>query len=154
MRRNNTDLYSDNSIYTNRDPSTYISRSYTAMILSAIIPGLGQIYLHHVVKGCFIFFIFVSAVVLLYMNSYPVKELSDLFQFQLRETNNTSLNTDSEHDNSIQLWTYENGKTLMFRPSWILKITAFLQGLICWIYAVFDGWRGRPEYSIAISEND
>lgn len=154
MQKNNTDLHTDNSIYTDRNTSTYLSRSYIAMILSAFIPGLGQIYLHQVAKGCFIFFLFVSAIGLFYINSYPVKELDDLFRLQPKETNHTFLNTDSNEDNSIPIWTLENGKTLMFRPTWFLKVTAVIQALICWIYAMYSGWCGRPEMSVATSELD
>ncbi|MCY4402949.1 MAG: DUF5683 domain-containing protein [Candidatus Poribacteria bacterium] len=158
MHKNNTDIHSGNSIYTHRNTQIYTSRSYVAMILSAFIPGLGQIYLHQVAKGCFIFFLFVSALGLFYINSYPVRELDDLLRFQPKETNNnssnSSLNTDTDHDNSIQIWTLEDGKTLMFRPSWFLKVTAVLQALICWIYAMYSGWYGRSEMSVATSEFD
>lgn len=158
MPKNNTDLHTDNSIYTDRNTSTYTSRSYVAMILSAFIPGLGQVYLHQVAKGCFIFFLFLSAIGLFYINSYPVKDLDDLLRFRPKGSNstssNTSLNTDTDHDISIQIWTLENGKTLMFRPTWFLKVTAVLQALICWIYAVYSGWCGKPEMSVATSEFD
>ena len=33
-------------------------------------------------------------------------------------------------------------KKLMYRPSWKFKISGFIQGVILWIYAIYDGWKG------------
>ena len=158
MEKYATDHRSGNSIYSNRQVPPTPTRSYTAMILSVFFPGLGQIYLHKILKGFFIFVGFASAIGLFYLNSYPVRGWEDLTRFQhleyKRTSSNDTVNSDSDLDNSIQLWTLDNGKTLMFRPSWILKVTASIQALFCWIYAVYDGWRGRPDTFIDTLEYD
>ncbi len=125
-------------------------RSYTAMILSGIIPGLGQLYLHRLIKAFIVFFIFLTGVVLFYLNSYPVRELSDLFKFQ-SDASSGFVAGDSDDmviDNAIQLWTFDDGKSLWFRPSMFLKVTALLQIVLCWFYAVYDGWRVEHEIDI------
>lgn len=109
------------------------ARSYVAMILSAILPGLGQLYLSQYVKGVIIFLIFGSALALFYLNSLPVQEWRDLTRFKEE--------TQSLYE--IHLWTFDNGEQLMFRPSWKLKISSSIQAVLCWLYAVGDGWRGR-----------
>ena len=43
----------------------------------------------------------------------------------------------------IHIWTFDDGEKLMYRPSWKFKITASIQVVLCWLYAVGDGWRGR-----------
>ena len=122
-------------------------RSYTAMILSCIIPGWGQLYLHRLIKAFIVFFIYSFGIVLFYLNSYPVNEFSDLLQFH----SNSSLGIvksdtdDSVFENAVQLWTFDDGKALWFRPSMLLKVTALIQIVCCWIYAVYDGWRVEHE---------
>lgn len=118
---------SNNPVYT---------RSFVAMVLSAILPGLGQLYLSQFVKGVVIFLIFGSALALFYLNSLPVKEWRDLMRFKpAAEETQTSY--------EIHLWTFDDGERLMFRPSWKLKISSSIQAVLCWLYAVGDGWRGR-----------
>ena len=129
---------SNNPVYT---------RSFVAMVLSAILPGLGQLYLSQFVKGVVIFLIFGSALALFYLNSLPVKEWRDLMRFK------PVANEDAKSDNAgtdetqpsyeIYLWTFDDGERLMFRPSWKLKISSSIQAVLCWLYAVGDGWRGR-----------
>ena len=111
-----------------------VSRSYVAMILSALLPGLGQLYLAQFVKGVIIFFIFASALLLFYVNSLPVTEWSDLLRFS---------SVVQEQPYEIHIWTFDDGEKLMYRPSWKFKITASIQAVLCWLYAVSDGWRGR-----------
>ena len=38
-------------------------------------------------------------------------------------------------------------KKLMYRPSWKFKISGFIQGIIFWTYAIFDGWKGRRGFN-------
>ena len=38
-------------------------------------------------------------------------------------------------------------KKLMYRPSWKFKISGFIQGIILWIYAIYDGWKGRRGFN-------
>lgn len=122
-------------------------RSYTAMILSIIIPGLGQLYLHRLIKAFILFFIFLTGVILFYLNSYPVRELGDLLRFQSNAGSGfvASQSGDMDIENAIQLWTFDDGKSLWFRPSVFLKITALIQFLLCWIYGIYDGWRVEHE---------
>lgn len=157
MQESTSDIHSDNISAEKQDPSVP-TRSYSAMVLSALLPGLGQIYLGQFVKGCIILFVFVSAIAIFYINSYPVRGWQDLVRFQPAAQTKTSTqdNTDTEttSERSIPLWTLDNGKTLMFRPSWILKVTASLQAIVCWIYAVSAGWRGRRKSIIESLETN
>ena len=149
MPESASNLHSNN-ISEDRQNSLIPARSYAAMILSVILPGLGQIYLGRFIKGCIILFVFVSAIALFYLNSYPVKGWSDLARFgpatQTETSTHDNADTEIDSERSIHLWTLDSGKKLMFRPSWILKITASIQAIICWIYAVRDGWRGRSQF--------
>ena len=38
-------------------------------------------------------------------------------------------------------------KKLMYRPSWKVKISGFIQGITFWIYAIYDGWKGRRGFN-------
>lgn len=124
-------------------------RSFPAMILSAVFPGLGQMYLGQYFKAVFILIGFFSALGFFYLNSYPVNEWKDLLQFSTLSYSSKILHTKTEekpnHEGSIKLWTLDDGKILMYRPSWKLKITSTIQGLIFWIYAVSTGWKGKPK---------
>ena len=153
-----TDLHPDSDITANRQGQPHPPRSYTAMILSALVPGLGQIYLGRFVKGCVIFFVFASAIGIFYINSYPVQGWRDLIPFgpdaQSETSTNDKADAETDSERSILLWTLDSGKKLMFRPSWILKVTSSIQAIVCWIYAVRDGWRGRRKSSIDQLETD
>ena len=123
------------------------ARSYVAMVLSAILPGLGQLYLTAFVKGVVIFLVFASAVALFYVNSLPVTEWGDLLRFHT-VTRGDAGSEDTSADEAmkpyeIHIWTFDNGEKLMYRPSWKFKISSAVQGVLCWLYAVGDGWRGR-----------
>ena len=146
MRESASQYQSD----TNQQMQASPPRSYTAMILSGIIPGLGQLYLHRLIKAFIVFFIFLTGVVLFYLNSYPVRELSDLLRFQSNSGSGfvADDSDDAVVENAIQLWTFDDGKSLWFRPSLILKVTALIQMLLCWIYAVYDGWRAEHEIDV------
>ena len=61
-------------------------RSYRAMLLSIIIPGLGQIYLRKILKGIIIFLGIISAIMLIYANSLPVTSWHDLIRIDRSET--------------------------------------------------------------------
>lgn len=123
------------------------TRSYVAMILSAILPGLGQLYLGQFLKGFIIFLIFASAFGIFYLNSMPVKEWRDLVRFKpIPQAETTTDNTEDSEKSAgyaIHIWTFDDGEKLMYRPSWKLKISGSLQGILCWLYAIGDGWRGR-----------
>ena len=51
-------------------------RSYRAMLMSMIIPGLGQFYLRKLFKGVMIFIGIILAIVLIYANSLTCDELA------------------------------------------------------------------------------
>lgn len=123
------------------------SPSYAAMVLSAILPGLGQLYLGQSAKGIIILIVFASALGLFYLNSLPVTEWSDLMRFKpvAKESTTADSTEGSEGQESyaIHIWTFDDGEQLMYRPSWKLKISASIQGILCWFYAVVDGRRGR-----------
>ena len=61
-------------------------RSYRAMLMSMIIPGLGQIYLRKLFKGVIIFIGIILAIVLIYANSLPVTSWRDLIRLDRTET--------------------------------------------------------------------
>ena len=61
------------------------TRSYPALLLSIIIPGLGQIYLRKILKGIIIFIGVISAIALIYANSLPVTSWSDLVRLDRTE---------------------------------------------------------------------
>ena len=123
------------------------NRSYVAMVLSAILPGLGQLYLGQFLKGFIIFLIFASALGIFYLNSMPVKEWHDLARFKppAKEDVSTDETENAQKDSAyaIHIWTFDDGEKLMYRPSWKLKISGSIQGILCWLYAIGDGWRGR-----------
>jgi hypothetical protein len=117
------------------------------MVLSAILPGLGQLYLAQFAKGAIIFLVFASALALFYLNSLPVTEWRDLMRFKPAAKENTNgdsgVTDETQHPYEIHLWTFDDGERLMYRPSWKFKISSSIQAMLCWLYAVGDGWRGR-----------
>lgn len=158
MRQESTSDLRADDITANRQEPPISSRSYTAMVLSAFLPGLGQLYLGNFLKGFVILFVFVSAIGIFYLNSYPVNEWGDLLRFRTTSQAETAAkdktNTETGSDDSIPIWTLDNGETLMFKPSWILKVTSSIQAIICWIYAVSDGLRGRRKIVMSSHEID
>ena len=61
-------------------------RSYRAILLSMILPGLAQIYLRKPLKGVIILLGLASSVVLIYANSLPVTSWRDLIRLDRAET--------------------------------------------------------------------
>ena len=61
------------------------TRSFRAMLMSMIIPGLGQIYLRKLFKGVIIFIGIILAIVLIYANSLPVTSWRDLIRLDRNE---------------------------------------------------------------------
>ena len=143
--------YTDSSNSGNSPGASAPARSYLAMLLSAILPGLGQLYLGQFLKGFILFLIFASALGIFYLNSMPVKEWRDLTEFKpaAKDETTTDNTEDSQEQPSyaIHIWTFDDGEKLMYRPSWKLKISASVQGVLCWLYAVGTGWRGRHRRS-------
>lgn len=139
--------YTESSNSGNSPGASAPARSYVAMLLSAILPGLGQLYLGQFLKGFILFLIFASALGIFYLNSMPVKEWRDLTQFKpaakAETTTDNTEDTQKQSSYAIHIWTFDDGEKLMYRPSWKLKISASAQGILCWLYAVGNGWRGR-----------
>ncbi|MCY3724872.1 MAG: hypothetical protein OXG97_21865 [Candidatus Poribacteria bacterium] len=133
-----------------RETESLKSRSFVAMVLSAILPGLGQLYLGQSPKAIVLFVIFASAIGIFYLNSLPVTGWDDLMRFKPATQENLSTdgteNSEAQEPYSIHIWTFDDGEKLMYRPSWKLKISAAVQGILCWLYAVGDGWRGRRRF--------
>ena len=137
--------------------------SYLAMFLSLILPGLGQIYLRRWLKGIVLFFGVALGATLIYLNSLPVHGWHDLANFDgftewwekrrfgdadaLQSSNTSDTVEDGENGTVYHLWTFENGKKLMYRPSWKLKLSGLVQGLFVWLYAIFDAWRGEKGFN-------
>ena len=123
------------------------TRSYVAMFLSIILPGLGQLYLGHFLKTFIIFFGIASAFGIVYLNSMPVEDWRDLTRFKppakTETTQEDTRNAEKPPGYAIHIWTFDDGEKLMYRPSWKLKISGLIQGVLCWLYAISDGWRGR-----------
>ena len=63
-----------------------VERSFRAILLSIIIPGLAQIYLRRPLKGIIILLGIASAMVLIYANSLPVNSWRDLTRIDRMET--------------------------------------------------------------------
>ena len=111
-------------------------RSYRAMLLSIIIPGLGQIYLRKIFKGIIIFIGAISAMVLIYANSLPVTSWRDLARIDRTETSLTeggaaeqteaySENDSTSADKDPRHW---RGYTLYTSDSkFMFRITAALE---------------------------
>ena len=62
------------------------TRSYRAMLMSMIIPGLGQLYLRKLFKGVITLIGIILAIVLIYANSLPVNSWRDLIRLERTET--------------------------------------------------------------------
>ena len=147
-------------------------RSLFAMLLSIIIPGLGQFYLRKPLKGFLLLFGVIFAVVIFYVNSIPVNSWRDLTRFDgmgswwenlqgktyKPEADAEPTGEEQERQYHIITITEESrfavlyklllpkakeGDKLMYRPSWAFKITALIQGILFWIYAIYDGWTGK-----------
>ena len=127
------------------------NRSYVAMLLSVIFPGLGQLYLGQFLKAFIIFFAFTSALGIVYINSMPVEDWNDLTRFKppakTKVTDGGTEGSERPPAYSIHIWTFDDGEKLMYRPSWKLKISGSIQGILCWLYAIGDGWWGRRRRS-------
>ncbi len=123
------------------------TRSYVAMFLSIILPGLGQLYLGHFLKAFIVVFGVASALGIVYLNSMPVEDWRDLTRFKppvkTETTEDETGNAAKSPGYAIHIWTFDDGEQLMYRPSWKLKISGLIQGVLCWLYAIGDGWRGR-----------
>ena len=76
------------------------ARSYRAMLLSMIIPGLGQIYLRRPLKSVIILLGIISAMGLVYVNSLPVNSWRDLIRLDRTETTSGQQSAEEPTDDS------------------------------------------------------
>ena len=77
-------------------------RSYLAMLLSMIIPGLGQIYLRKILKGVLILIGVIAAMALIYANSLPVTSWWDLIRIDRTETSSDEGGTAGTNGNILR----------------------------------------------------
>ena len=106
--------------------------SPVAMLLSVIWPGLGQLYLLKIRKALVLFLLAAIAAFIIYANSWPIHNFSDLWRLDMKE--------------SYPIWQFKNGNQLMFRPHWYFKMSGYVQFIATWLYGVVDGWLGRRIY--------
>lgn len=107
--------------------------SPAAMLLSVICPGLGQLYLRKIKKGVLIFLVAAMGAFIIYVNSIPLNNFSDLWDFG------------TITKESYLIWQFKNNQ-LMFRPHWYFKMTGYIQFVVTWLYGIIDGWMGRRLY--------
>jgi len=104
-----------------------------AMFLSMLCPGLGQVYLGKYVKASVIFLAAVMGIVLIYVNTLPFNDFSDL------------LKKDGP-SKEYTIWKFKSGRTLMFKSRWQFRLSGFIQFVGAWLYGVADGLAGRRFY--------
>ncbi len=104
-----------------------------AMFLSMLCPGLGQIYLGKYVKALIIFLAAVMSIVLIYVNTLPFNDFSDLLKKDTQAKEYT-------------VWKFKSSRTLMFKSRWQFRLTGFIQFVCVWLYGVTDGLIGRRMY--------
>lgn len=124
-------------------------RSYLAAVLSMVFPGMGQIYLRRPLEGVMLCFGVVFAGAIIYLNSHPVTCWRDLTYIEGVENwleDQTGIHLAPPQrggPESVLLIRLPNGTQVRYRPTWHFKVSGLIQGLIFWIYAIFDGWRGQ-----------
>ena len=100
--------------------------SYLAMLLSLILPGLGQIYLGKWLRGLILFLGVALGGTIIYLNSLPVDSWEDIMRFddfadwlKQRQLDNANAIPPSDAPDMIEemdenqgyhLWTFENDK--------------------------------------------
>ncbi len=107
-----------------------------AMSLSFVCPGLGQLYLRKIKKSIVIFLVAAMGIALIYINSLPVSNFTDLFHWGVSQGG----------PNGYLIWKFKSGSQLMFRPHWYFKLSGLVQFVIIWLYGIIDGWMGRRIY--------
>jgi len=105
--------------------------SPVAMLLSVIWPGLGQLYLRKIRKALVLLLLAAIAAFIIYANSLPLHNFSDLWRLDVKE--------------SYPIWQFKDNQ-LMFRPLWQFKVSGYVQFIATWLYGVVDGWMGRRIY--------
>lgn len=96
--------------------------SWTAMLMSLIIPGLGQCYLRKWGRGILIFLMVVTGLFIAYVNYFPSKE--------------------------YVLLNWSGGRQLRFKPIRALVYTGLIQTSAAWLWGVVDGWKGKRKVKL------
>ena len=89
------------------------ARSFVAMVLSAILPGLGQLYLGQLPKAIILFLIFASAIGIFYLNSLPVTGWDDLMRFKPAAKGNTAATEPQGTQKRKSLIQFTSGRSTM-----------------------------------------
>ena len=136
--------------------------SLFAMLLSIILPGLGQVYLRRARKGMIYLFGVLIGFGIIYLNSWPVKSWKDLTNFREAQDILKSQRTkegikldpqklkealenieDKPHQELLKI----QNKQLMLRPKWWFKVTGLTQSILFWIFSITDGLMGKQGFN-------
>ena len=136
--------------------------SLFAMLLSIILPGLGQVYLRRARWGFIFLFGVLIGFGIIYLNSWPVKSWKDLTNFREAQDILKSQRTkegikldpqklkealenieDKPHQELLKI----QNKQLMLRPKWWFKVTGLTQSILFWIFSITDGLMGKQGFN-------
>ena len=136
--------------------------SLFAMLLSIILPGLGQVYLRRARMGVIFLFGVLTGFGIVYLNSWPVQSWRDLTNFreakEILESQKTKegikLNPqklkealenieDKPHQQLLKI----KDKQLMLRPKWWFKVTGLTQFVLFWLLSIADALMGQQGFN-------
>ena len=136
--------------------------SLFAMLLSIILPGLGQVYLRRARMGVIFLFGVLTGFGIVYLNSWPVQSWRDLTNFreakEILESQKTKegikLNPqklkealenieDKPHQELLKI----KDKQLMLRPKWWFKVTGLTQFVLFWLLSIADALMGQQGFN-------
>ena len=136
--------------------------SLFAMLLSIILPGLGQVYLRRARMGLIFLFGVLTGFGIVYLNSWPVQSWRDLTNFreakEILESQKTKegikLNPqklkealenieDKPHQELLKI----KDKQLMLRPKWWFKVTGLTQFVLFWLLSIADALMGQQGFN-------
>ncbi|SVC92997.1 uncharacterized protein METZ01_LOCUS345851 [marine metagenome] len=132
------------------------------MLLSIILPGLGQVYLRRARMGVIFLFGVLTGFGIVYLNSWPVQSWRDLTNFreakEILESQKTKegikLNPqklkealenieDKPHQELLKI----KDKQLMLRPKWWFKVTGLTQFVLFWLLSIADALMGQQGFN-------
>ena len=136
--------------------------SLFAMLLSIILPGLGQVYLRRAKIGFIFLFGVLIGFGIIYLNSWPVQSWKDLTNFReakdILESQKTKegikLNPqklkevlenieDKPHQELLKI----KDKQVMLRPKWWFKVTGLTQFVFFWLLSIIDALMGKQGFN-------
>ena len=136
--------------------------SLFAMLLSIILPGLGQVYLRRARWGFIFLFGVLIGFGIIYLNSWPVKSWRDLINFREAQDILESQRTEDgvKLDSQKLKEALENieekphhellkikDKQFMVRPKWWFKVTGLIQYVLCWLISIVDALMGEQGFN-------